>query len=136
MYGKRKWVLRLLVCVAAILLLRFIWIYMPSQGTVTFHDQDKGVTIETELTREEMVAVKKILWGKVKWPEGLYGYPACGFGDIYSITLNGTCYMPAWDSCGMICARDASFDDGHRSYINISLRQKQILDEIISSRGE
>lgn len=136
MSKKRKIVAIVLIALTVALLLRIAWIYMPSEGTVTYYDQESGVTIEDELTREEIIAVKKILWGKIRWPEWLYGYPACGFGNIFSVTLNGTCYMPAWDSCGMMCAKDVSSDDDNRTYINISERQKNILEEIISSRGE
>ena len=132
---KKKVVILILVCViAAVLLLRSIWIYAPSEGTVIYHVQETGVTIEDPLSDEEMAAVKKILWGKIRWPKWLYGYPACGFGSIYAIILDGTCYMPAWDSCGMIGVGDTTSDDGELTYINITRRQKEILDEIISSR--
>lgn len=134
--GKKRKILCILLCVVAtVLLMRFIWIHTPSEGTVVYHEQETGVTVEDALTTEEMLAVKRILWGKIQWPESLYGYPACGFGSIYAIILDGTYYMPAWDACGMIGVQDAA-SDGECRYINITRRQKQILDQIISSRGD
>lgn len=135
MSKKKKKALLILFCaMAAVLLLRFAWIYTPSEGTVVYHVQETDVTVEEVLSAEEIIAVKRVLWGKIQWPRSLYGYPACGFGSIYAIILDGTYYMPAWDSCGMIGVQDSN-SDGACRYINITQRQKQILDQIISSRG-
>lgn len=136
MSKKKKIVLLVLLCMmVAVLLLRTVWIYVPSEGKVIYHVQETGITIEDSLSYEEMVEVKRILWGKIRWPESIYGYPACGFGKIYAIILDGTYYMPAWDSCGMIGVQDCDSADDTCTYINISDRQKVLLDEIISSRG-
>ena len=130
---KRKKIYILLIILAVLLLHRIAWIYWPSQGEVTFLNQQTGETVRDSLTGEETVAVKKILYGHIRWPEWLYGYPACGFGKSFSITLNGTCYMPAWDSCGMVAAEGAS---GICKYMNVTDQEKEILTDIITSRGE
>ena len=133
---KKKIIWCILLCVfVTVLLLRTISICVPSQGMVVFHMPETGVTVEDPLTKAEMVAVKKILWGRIRWPESLYGYPACGFGDLYAIVLDGVSYMPAWDSCGMIAVNDRDTADAPCRYINITEKQKEILDEIIESRG-
>lgn len=133
---KNKCIWCILLCLlVAVLLLRTISIYVPSVGMVVFHMPETGITVEDPLTNSEMLAVKKILWGRIRWPQSLYGYPACGFGDIYAIILDGVYYMPAWDSCGMIAVKDRNVADAPCRYINISEKQKTILDEIIESRG-
>ena len=121
--------------IAAILLLRLVWVYTPSEAEVYFHVQETGITIEDHLSYEETVAVKKVLFGQIQWPEWLYGYPACGYGKIFAICMNGKYYMPSWDSCGMLAVMDASGEDNTCTYMNLSQRQIEILDEIISSRG-
>ena len=128
----RKGTKVLLMCaIIAVFLLRVVWIYMPSMGTVTFMDPETGVTIEEALTREEVIAVKKILWGRIHWPEWLYGYPACAFDSNFSVVINGRCYMPAW-CCGMVAVEE----NGDCRFMNVTEKQCEILQEIISSAGE
>lgn len=132
---RKKRIFLILTCIiTAILVLRLVWIYTPSEGKVIYHVQETGVTIEDTLSYEETVAVKKILWGKIQWPEWIYGYPACGFGKIFAVVLDGKIYMPAWDSCGMLAVRELASGNGDCSYVNITQRQKAILEEIITSR--
>lgn len=134
---KKKIALWVLVGIAAaVLLLRAVWIHIPCEGTVVYYVQETGVTVEERLTPEETAAVRKALFGKIRWSEELYGYPACGFGSIYAVILDGVCYMPAWDSCGMVAVKDTASDDGAISYINVTQNQKAVFDEIICSRGD
>lgn len=136
MNGKKMSIFLILACMtAAVLVLRLVWIYSPSEGKAVVLVQETGVTIEEPLSREETVAVKKILWGKIRWPEWFYGYPACGFGNIYAIVLDGKLYMPAWDSCGMLVVQDLAAEDGTYTYIDITQRQKSIFEEIIVSKN-
>lgn len=129
---KRKiiWIVLIILCVLAIQ--RVGWIYWPSQGEVTYLVSDTGEIIRDPMTREEIITVKKILSGHIRWPELLYGYPACGFGDIFSVTIDGVCYMPCWDSCSMVAVEGQL---GTCKYIDIPKEEKEILVEIIISRG-
>ena len=137
MSKKNKMILLISLCVmVAVLLLCAIWIFVPSEGKVIFHVQETGITVEDALSYREMVTVKWILCGKIRWPEWIYGYPACGFGTICAIVLDDTYYMPAWDSCGMLGVMDSTSDEGKCTYINITDRQKDILNQIIKSRGD
>ena len=133
MLKKHKLAWILLIVLAVLVLYRFAWIYWPSRGEVAFHVQETGENIRAPLTREEVITVKKIFSGHIRWPELLYGYPACGFGDIFSITIDGVCYMPAWDSCGMVATEGWL---GVCKYMDITEEEKEILVAIISSRGE
>ena len=129
--GKKKIVLLICVCAFALAMLAgMVWIYLPSEASVVFYDPDLDVTIQENLSREETLQVKKILFGKIPWPEWLYGYPACGFGSMYAVVLDGMYYMPAWDSCGMVVVKNVS---GDLAYINVNQHQKGILEEIIHS---
>ena len=133
---KQKIIWCILLCLlVTVLILRTISVHIPSEGLVVFYVPETGITVEAPLTKAEMVEVKKILWGRIRWPESLYGYPACGFGDIYAIILDGVYYMPAWDSCGMIGVQERGPADAPCRYINITEKQKAILDGIIESRG-
>lgn len=125
-----KW---LILCLAVLMLCRIGWIYWPSQGELTFHIQETGETIREPLTREEIITVKKIVSGHIRWSELLYGYPACGFGDIFSITIDGVCYMPAWDSCGTVAVEGRL---GVCKYMDISEEEKEILVDMITSIGK
>jgi hypothetical protein len=132
MRKKRKiiWILLLILCVVVIQ--RIGWIYWPSQGEVTFYVPETGETIRDSMTREEIIAAKKILVGHIRWPQLLYGYPACYYEREFSITIDGVCYMPA-KCCDMVVAED-SF--GNRKYMNVSDSELNVLTEMISSRGE
>lgn len=133
MSRKKKIILVLLLCIAAAALIqRFFYIHGPSQGTVIF-DDFAGNAFEEPLSKEEMIAVKKILWGKIPWPESLYGIPACGFGKSCSIILNDTRYMVAWDSCGTLCVENAFSDTGKSFYLNISGAEREIIDAIFDA---
>ena len=118
----------LLVLVANVLL-SAAWVFWPSEGKAIFYLQETGVTVENPLTYMEAVQVKQILYGKIRWPEWIYGYPACGYGKIFAINLDGTYYMPAWDSCGMVAVWDSD-RDVYR-YINVTQRQIAILEQMI-----
>lgn len=133
MLRKHKKIWILLIVLAALMLHRFAWIYWPSQGEVTFHVQETGETTRETLTSEETMEVKKLLAGHIRWPEWLYGYPACGFGEMFSITIDGVCYMPAWDGCTMVAVKDIL---GTCKYMDVTEQDKEILVEIITSRGE
>lgn len=125
-----KWII---LCLVVLLFWRIAWIYWPSEGEVTFHNQETEETIRETLTYEETVEVKKLLAGHIRWPEWLYGYPACGFGSAFSITIDGTCYMPAWDGCTMVAVKDMP---GTCKYMDVTEREKEILVEIITSCGK
>ena len=130
MRKKIRMILSVSICVlVAVLLMNAAWAFSPSQGKSFFYVQESGITVEDTLTSEEVRVVKEVLWGKIKWPQWLYGYPACGFGKAFAIELDGTYYMPAWDSCGMIavCGSDSEVI----RYINVTQRQKAILEEMI-----
>jgi len=129
---KKRWKWIILV-LAALLLHRVVWIYWPSQGEVTYYEQETGETIRSTLTYEETVEVKKILSGHIRWPQWLYGYPACGFGEMFSITINGACYMPAWDGCEMVAVEGIL---GICKYMDVTEQQKEMLVEIITARGK
>ena len=132
MISKKKSILCLLACgIAAVLFLRVAAVYAPSEGTIIL-ESNAGVSLEEPLSDEELVTVKKILWGKIKWPESLYGIPACGFAKSYSLMIDGTRYMMAMDSCGTRCVEEADTF----CYINISDSQKNALQEMFTSRGK
>ena len=133
MRKKRKiiWILLLILCVVVIQ--RIGWIYWPSQGEVTFYVPETGETIRDSMTREEIIAAKKILVGHIRWPQWFYGYPACGFSNIFSITIDGVCYMPAWDGCEMV-AVSRSFNT--YKYMDVTQEEIQFLEQIIAARGE
>ena len=125
-----KWII---ICLAALLLCRFAWIFWPSKAVTTFYIPETKETVQEVLTYQEAVAVKKALFFHVRWPEWLYGYPACGFGEMFSITIDGVCYMPAWDSCEMVAVRGLFVG---RKYINVTQQQKEMLEEIITGIDE
>lgn len=133
MLKKHKLAWIILIVLAVLALHRFAWIYWPSRGEVKLYVSETGKTIRDPLTREELLTVKKILSGHLRWSELLYGYPACGFGNNFSITIDGVCYMPAWDSCGMV-AVDGVF--GGCKYMDLTEQEIETLVEIITSRGE
>ena len=133
MYDRKKWVLVLLCLIAAVLVVREVWVCSPSEGTVILRSEAQGLDIEDSMSKEEVMTAKRILWGRIRWPEWLYGSPACGFGRGYGFLLDGTLYMMAWDSCGTLCVKA---DSGAYSYINISEPQKASLKKMFDSRRD
>ena len=128
---KRKNVRILLISLAVLVLHRIAWVYWPSRAETTFLDPNTDETIQTVLTYEETVEVKKILSGHIRWPEWLSGSPACGFSECFSITIDGVCYMPAWDGCGTVMIEGWL---GNCKFMDVTPEQKEILDEIIRHR--
>ena len=132
---RRKKFLLIIMCVAAIVLLhRFIYIHVPAEGTVVFKAEEQEIYIEESLSDDEVVAVKKILWGKIRWSESLYGYPACGFYQEYAVIIGDVRYMLALDSCGTLCVESADVGSGSRFYMDISDAERDIFEEIFMSR--
>ena len=88
-----------------------------------------GVSFEDDLTADEVAFVAKILNGKSQ-DAGLFsGVPSCGFDRDIAIIIGGTRYALACDKCGTLqnCSTLA--------YIHISDSERQILEEIFTSRG-
>lgn len=119
-----------IAAITVILFLKVLMVYIPTSATVIFDDY-QGTAFEEPLTREETIAVKKILMGKIRWPEMIYGIPACGFSRSYAIEIDGVRYMLAWDSCGVLCAESSQ---ASKSYINISDSERDIMEVFFASR--
>ena len=117
--------------IAVILVIRLVWVYSPSEGTVILRVEEQGIDIEDSMTEEELRTAKRILFGTIRCPEWLYGYPACGFGKVYGFVLDGTLYMMSWDSCGTLLVED---DSGNNYYIDITETQRVTLQEMFDSR--
>lgn len=88
-----------------------------------------GVSFEEELTAEEVAVVVEILNGKTQEASLLSGTPSCGFDWDIAIIIDGTRYALACDKCGTLqnCSTLA--------YIHISDAERQVLEEIFTSRG-
>lgn len=97
-----------------------------SSGTVVY-DYD-GISFEEKLTEEEVVAVKKVLNGKAIDPSFL-STPACGFNYDIAIIIDGRRFALACDDCGTVQ------DYGSLGYIHISDAERDVLEEIFTSRG-
>lgn len=97
-------------------------------------EETTGIAVEETLSEDELVTVKKILWGKPRWPESLYGVPACGFSRKYAFVLDDTRYMMSFDRCGTLCAEDFSPGSSPQYYVDISDTDRQALQEIFERR--
>lgn len=88
-----------------------------------------GIFFEDDLTAEEVAAVAKVLNGKAQDSPILSGTPSCGFDRNVAIIINGTRYALACDKCGTVqnCSTLA--------YIHLSDAEREILEEIFTSRG-
>ena len=122
-------------CFAVIVLIRLAMVYTPSDGKVIFRDSVSGINIDEPLSQGETVAVKKILWGKIRWPESFYGVPACGFGRNMAIIIEDTRYMLAWDSCGTLCVESLSSAGETFSYMDISDKERAVIEEIFATHS-
>lgn len=129
MLRKKKCLWLLLFVLAILLFVRFVWIQTPSQGTAILRTDTDN--IESPMTPEEVKTAKRILWGRIPWPEWLIGYPACGFGKVYGFTLDDTLYMMSWDGCGTLCVED---EEGKNYFINLFGFQRNALQEMFDSR--
>ena len=88
-----------------------------------------GIFFEDYLTAEEVAAVVKVLDGKSQNASIFSGAPSCGFDRNVAIIINGTRYALACDKCGTVqnCSTLA--------YIHLSDAEREILEEIFTSRG-
>lgn len=97
-----------------------------NSGTVVYNFD--GVSFEEKLTEEEVKAVKKVLNGKQIDPS-LLGTPSCGFDYNVAIIIDGRRFALACDDCGTVQ------DYGSMGYIHISNEEREVLEEIFTSRG-
>ena len=95
-------------------------------GTVVYDRY--GISFEEKLTEEEVKAVKNILNGKAI-DFSFIGRPACGFDDNVAIIIDGRRFALACDKCGTVK------DYSSMGYIHISDAERQVLEEIFTSRG-
>ena len=124
------------VCViTAVVLVHVAGIYAPSDGKILYEIKGTGIAQEDTLSEEEIVKMKTILWRKIRWPESLYGYPACGFNREFAIILDGTRYVLAWDGCGVICVEGTGINAGRSFYISITKAEREIIADMFHARG-
>ena len=126
MSKRRKWII---ICLVAVLLCRIGWLFWPSNAETSFYVQETGEMVHETLSYQEALTVKMALSFHIRWPEWIYGYPACGFDEMFSVTIDGICYMPAWDGCEMVAVRGLFVG---KKYINVTPQQKELLNAIIT----
>ena len=96
-------------------------------GKVVYHYN--GVSFEDDLTAEELAAAIKILNGKEQKMSLFSGIPSCSFNPDVAIIIDGTRYALACDKCGTL--QNCS----NLCYIDVSETERQVLEEIFTSRG-
>lgn len=143
---KKRYVL---IPIALLLLLLFIWVSWAGLWTVSFigtpnativYDYtvyEKGadgepiprrITFEEELTEAETNAVVKILEGK-NYDFYFGSTPSCGFDQNIAIIVNGVRFAIACDSCGTLLSYR------NLQYVEISNEERAVLEELFTSRG-
>ncbi len=124
----KKKLFMLAVLLLGLYILTHLHFTLPGKtGYVTYRYGD--ISFAEELTAEEVRAVSQALNGKFKQDMYLFGVPACGFDGDISITVGDTTYLLACDSCGTVAI------EGTRYYMDISDTERDILEEIFTSRG-
>ena len=86
----------------------------------------RRVTFTEELTEEETAAIIEILDGKVSYYSPM---PSCGFNDDIAIIIGGVKFAIGCDGCGSIQNRN------NLQFIDISNEERDIIDEMFTSRG-
>lgn len=121
-------------CVAVVLVLLMTvlsgcrTISVDSNGTGTVIYDKYGVSFEDSLTAEEVKAVAEVLDGKSS-ESILSGVSSCGFDREVALVVDGHRFLLACDQCGTVQDGDTL------RYIHISDEERQVLEEIFTSRG-
>ena len=92
-------------------------------GTIMYTYGD--VTFTDTLSAAEVAEAAKILNGKITFAD----YPACGFDEDISFTIDGVTFALACDKCGLVKNCDTGL------YITISEAQRAVLEAMFTSRG-
>lgn len=95
-------------------------------GVVTYAFKD--VRFTEALSAEEISAVIEVLDGKTV-ESGIFGNPSCGFNYDIAIIIGGRRFCLACDKCGTVQ------DYRTMGYIHISDAEREVLEEIFTSRG-
>ena len=129
---RRMWWIALLL-----LVILMSWMGRAGWGIVSLNAKATGeviysygsVSFSEPLTEEEAKTVSKILNGKVMYSGALYGIPSCGFTPKIAIKIDGVTFALACDACGTL--RNCS----NMMYLDISAKERAVLEEIFRSRG-
>jgi hypothetical protein len=97
-----------------------------SEGSVQFCKGSTQIRNDP-LTPEEVASVKEVLHGKREYTA--VAAPNCGFSRTISITIGDTTYALATDKCPAV----KNMETG--KYIDITNAERNILEEIFTSRG-
>ena len=126
---------KILILIMALFLLLFLLrtagcsrlrVGVGGSGKVVY--EYNGVSFEDDLSQEEVDAVIAVLNGKMIDP-GLGGVPSCGFGYDIAVVIDGRRFALACDGCGTVQ------DFETLGYIHISDAERQVLEQIFTSRG-
>ncbi len=88
-----------------------------------------GISIEEEMTAQEIEAFRTILEGKNSYSGFVGGFPSCGFDSDIAIVLDGTRYMVAMDRCGTLQISK------NRQFIDVSMEEANIIYAIFENHG-
>lgn len=122
---KKKTIILVLILLAALLIYHSFALHLDrnGEGTITYSYGDSQFT--DTLSEEEVKAVVRVLSGKIPYSDN----PSCGYTEKISITIDGVTFALACDGCENV----KNCETGQ--YINISQRQRDVLEAMFTSRG-
>ena len=101
----------------------------PSGTAVRICYDREDVSFDLELSQEEASIVLSVLNGKRRDLDMTVTGAACGFGREQAFIINGSVYCLAQDMCEVL------WEEGTDNYYNISVQEREQLEEIFKAHG-